>query len=136
MAGAGGTAGSGAAGSAGSAGSAGAGGGTTATACDSAHALTSVVGGATYTGHAGDCVRLTVNPAYSSVNIQLQALPGTAGYPVTYTFSSTCAASGSGSLTADYSQPTLLKANTNPGCDFYVQFTGSATAVLKFTYFD
>ena len=67
------------------------------------------------------------------VSIQLQPLPGTV-YPVPFSFSSSCAAAGTGSLTADYVNA-VLKSGTNPGCDYFVQFTGNAT-VLKFKYFD
>jgi hypothetical protein len=78
-------------------------------------------------------VTLSVNKTYATVSIQMQALPGTVGYPVPFAYSS-CAGNGTGSLTADYSQP-VLKMGTNPGCDFYVQFTGAATT-LKFIYYD
>ncbi len=113
---------------------AGAGGGTSSTPCDAAHSLATLATQGVYTGKANDCVRLTVNPQWSTVMIQLQAMPTTAAYPVPFTFSSSCAASGTGSLTADYAMATL-KTGTNPGCDFFVQFTGGAT-VLKFTYYD
>jgi hypothetical protein len=67
------------------------------------------------------------------VSIQLQPLPGTAGYPVPFSFFS-CAGNGTGSLTGDYSS-VVIKSGANPGCDLYVQFTGGATT-LKFTYYD
>jgi hypothetical protein len=53
---------------------------------------------------------------------------------VPFAFSSSCAAAGTGALTADYVNATL-KSGPNPGCDYFVQFTGGATA-LKFTYFN
>jgi len=92
------------------------------------------VTGGTYTGKATDCVRLTVNSTWATVSIQLQPLPGTASYPVPFAFSSACAAAGTGSLTADYVNVTL-KSGANPGCDYFVQFKGGATA-LTFKYFD
>jgi len=114
----------------GAVGSGGASGGGT---CDAAHSVATVTTSTTYTGKANDCITLSVNKTYATVNIQMQALPGTVGYPVPFTYSS-CLGSGSGSLTADFAQP-ALDVGTNPECDFYVQFTGGATE-LKFTYYD
>jgi hypothetical protein len=65
--------------------------------------------------------------------IQFQPQPGTAAYPVPYSFFS-CAGNGTGSLTADYAVSSI-KSGSNPGCDLYVQFNGGATAV-KVTYYD
>jgi len=79
-------------------------------------------------------VRLTVNPTWSTVKIELQPKPGTASYPVPFSFSSSCATPGTGSLTANYVN-VVLKSGTNPGCDYFVQFTGGTTA-LQFTYYD
>jgi len=86
-----------------------------------------------YTGKANDCVRLVVEPSWSVVNIQLQPLPGTQGYPVPFSFFN-CGGNGTGSLTADYANVSL-KSGTNPGCDFFVQFDGGATTI-KVTYYD
>ena len=102
--------------------------------CDAAHSLATIATSTTYTGKANDCVRLAVNPSWATVAIQLQGQPGTAVYPVPFSFSSTCAAAGTGSLPANYTSVTL-KSGTNPGCDYFVQFTGGTTA-LKFTYYD
>ncbi len=78
-------------------------------------------------------MRLPVNPGWSMVNVKFNSLPGTVGYPVSFSYSS-CAGSGTGSLTKDYADSVILAGN-NPGCDVYVQFTGGATAI-KFTYYD
>jgi hypothetical protein len=102
--------------------------------CDAAHSVATIATSGTFTGKANDCVRLTVNPTWAVVSLQLQPLPGTASYPVPFTFSASCAAGGTNSLTADYVNVTL-KSGTNPGCDYFVQFTGGTTA-LKFTYYD
>ncbi|HEY4106941.1 MAG TPA: hypothetical protein VGM44_23735, partial [Polyangiaceae bacterium] len=67
------------------------------------------------------------------VKIEFQPQPGTTGYPVPYSYSS-CKGSGSGSLTADYAESVMITP-TNPGCDVYVQFSGSAGAI-KVTYYD
>jgi hypothetical protein len=79
-------------------------------------------------------VRLVVDPTWSTVSIQLQPLTGTASYPVPFSFSSSCAAPGTGSLTANFAS-VVLKSGPNPGCDYFVQFTGGSTA-LQFKYFD
>jgi hypothetical protein len=86
-----------------------------------------------YTGKATDCVRLAVNTGWATVKIEFQPQPGTAGYPISYSFSS-CAGSGTGSLTADYAESVMIM-GTNPGCDVYVQFKGGATTI-KATYYD
>ncbi|HWZ91493.1 MAG TPA: hypothetical protein VNW92_21675, partial [Polyangiaceae bacterium] len=139
--GAGGSAGKGGTGGgAGTGGSAGAGGGSAGTGgttgggtCDAAHSVATLATGTVYTGKANDCVRLSVNPTWATVAIQMQAMPGTVGYPVPFSFFS-CAGNGTGSLTADYSS-SVMKSGANPGCDYYVQFTGG-TAIVKFTYYD
>ncbi len=101
--------------------------------CDAAHALATIGTGNTYTGKATDCVRLSVNPTWAVVMIQMQPQPGTASYPVPFKFFG-CAGNGTGSLTSDYTSATL-KSGDNPGCDYYVQFSGGNGA-LKFTYYD
>jgi hypothetical protein len=78
-------------------------------------------------------VRLAINPTWSAVNLKLTAQPGTAQYPAPFSFSS-CAGSGTGSLTADYKDSAVM-AGANPGCDVYVQFTGG-TSAIKFIYYD
>ena len=67
------------------------------------------------------------------MKVQLQAQPGTAGYPVPFSFFS-CAGDGTGSLTGDFA-PAILTQGSNPGCDLFVQFNGGATT-LKVTYYD
>lgn len=112
----------------------GAAGGSSTTPCDAAHSVATVATTTTYVGKANECVRLAVNPSWATVKILLQAQPGTAAYPVPFSFSASCAASGTDSLTANYDEA-ILKQGANPGCDYFVQFTGGATA-LKFTYYN
>jgi len=76
---------------------------------------------------------LVVEKSWSVVNVQLQPLPGTQGYPVPFTFFN-CGGNGTGSLTADYANVSL-KSGANPGCDFFVQFGGGGTTI-KVTYYD
>ena len=101
--------------------------------CDAAHATVTFNQQDNKTVQANDCVHLVVNPGWATVQIKLQAQPGTATYPVPFTFFN-CGGNGTGSLTADYAEA-VLKSGPNPGCDFFVQFGGGATAV-KVTYFD
>jgi hypothetical protein len=101
--------------------------------CDAAHAVATLMTSQVYTGKANDCVRVAVNPTWSTIALQFQPQPGTTGYPVPFTFES-CGGNGTGSLTADYAN-TTFKSGTNPGCDFFVQFGGGATTI-KVTYYD
>ncbi|MEI9938349.1 MAG: hypothetical protein WDO69_14100 [Pseudomonadota bacterium] len=128
---AGGSAGKGAGGA--SAGGASAGGTTSGASCDAAHAVATLTPSAVYTGKANDCVRLSVNPTWSTIALQFQPMPGTAGYPVPFSFFS-CGGNGTGSLTADYAN-TTFESGPNPGCDFFVQFGGGGTTI-KVTYYD
>lgn len=101
--------------------------------CDAAHAVATLTTNQSYTGKASDCVRLVVEPSWSVINVQVQPLPSTQGYPVPFSFFN-CGGNGTGSLTADYSNVTL-KSGANPGCDFFVQFGGGETTI-KVTYYD
>ena len=116
-----------------SAGGASSGGTTGGTGCDAAHAVATITTQQVYTGKANDCVRLAVNPTWAMIALKFQPMPGTAAYPVPFSFSS-CAGNGTGSLTGDYVENTF-KTGTNPGCDFFVQFGGGATTI-KVTYYD
>jgi len=108
-------------------------GGTSSSTCDAAHAVATLMTSQVYTGKANDCVRLAVNPTWSTIALQFQPQPGTQGYPVPFSFFS-CGGNGTGSLTADYMN-TTFKSGTNPGCDFFVQFGGGETTI-KVTYYD
>jgi hypothetical protein len=101
--------------------------------CDAAHAVATITTSQSYTGKASDCVRLVVDSTWSVINVQLQPLPGTQGYPVPFSFFN-CGGNGTGSLTADYANVSL-KSGANPGCDFFVQFGGGGTTI-KVTYYD
>lgn len=116
-----------------SAGGASRGGTTGGTGCDAAHAVATITTQQVYTGKANDCVRLAVNPTWAMIALKFQPMPGTAAYPVPFSFFS-CAGNGTGSLTGDYVENTF-KTGTNPGCDFFVQFGGGATTI-KVTYYD
>ena len=128
----GGSAGKGGSGSA-SGGATNAGGSSGSATCDAAHAVATITTGMVYTGKANDCVRLAVNPTWSTIALQFQPMPGTAAYPVPFSFFS-CGGNGTGALTADYAG-VIFKSGANPGCDFFVQFTGGGTTV-KVTYYD
>jgi hypothetical protein len=132
-AGKGGATGSAGASSGGSAGAVSAGGATGGGTCNATTSLATIATSMVYTGTASDCVRLAINPGWSMVNLKLNSQPGTVGYPVSYSYSS-CAGSGTGSLTKDYADSIIL-AGANPGCDVYVQFAGGSGAI-KFTYYD
>ena len=116
-----------------SAGGASSGGTTGGTGCDAAHAVATITTQQVYTGKANACVRLAVNPTWAMIALKFQPMPGTAAYPVPFSFFS-CAGNGTGSLTGDYVENTF-KTGTNPGCDFFVQFGGGATTI-KVTYYD
>ena len=47
-------------------------------ACDAAHAVATLGTSQSYTGKANDCIRLAVQPSWSTVSLQLQPLAGTA----------------------------------------------------------
>ena len=81
-----------------------------------------------------DCVRLVVNPTWSSVNVTIEAQPGTSGYPIAYSNSICGGKTGTGSLSADYQKQMILEGK-NPGCDIYVQFEGTG-GTLKLMYYD
>ena len=100
--------------------------------CDAAHAVATLTGGS-YLGKANDCVRLAINPTWDVVGVKLQAFPGTAMYPLSFSFFG-CDGNGTGSLSADYAESTL-KSGKNPGCDYFVQFGGGATTIMV-TYYD
>jgi len=100
--------------------------------CDAAHAVAKLSGGS-YMGKANDCVQLAINPTWDVVGVKLQAFPGNAVYPLTFSFFG-CDGNGTGSLSADYAEVTL-KAGKNPGCDYFVQFGGGATTIMV-TYYD
>jgi len=120
-------------GSTSSAGASNTGGTTSSTTCDAAHSVATITTGMVYTGKANDCVRLAVNPTWSNIALQFQPMPGTAAYPVPFSFFS-CGGNGTGSLTADYAS-VIFKNGANPGCDFFVQFGAGGTTV-KVTYYD
>jgi hypothetical protein len=119
--------------SSGSAGAVSAGGATGGGTCNAGTSLATLATSSVYTGTAGDCVRLAINPGWATVNLKLNSQPGTVGYPVSYSYSY-CGGSGTGSLTKDYADSLILM-GANPGCDVYVQFAGGSGAV-KFTYYD
>jgi hypothetical protein len=86
-----------------------------------------------YNGKDNDCIRLSVNPSWSVINLQFQPLPGTGPYPVPFSFFS-CGGNGTGSLLTDYANVTF-KTGANPGCDYFVQFGGNG-GTIKVTYYD
>lgn len=121
-------------GSTGSAGMTGSAGKTgTTTPCDAAHAVATLSHADTFTGKANDCVRLSVNPDYAAIKLDLDPQEGTAKFPVPFSFTG-CAGNGTGKLTAVHGD-VIFKTGSNPGCDYYVQFTGDSSA-LEFVYYD
>lgn len=131
--GSGGSSGSGGAGSGGSSsGGAGGGGGT----CNASNAQATLTTGQTTTIASNACVRLKNETAWSTVDPKLAAMPGTATYPVPFTYS-WCSGSSSGALTGNYQNTFLINGQgsaTNYGCDIFVKLGGSGSQV-QFQYF-
>jgi hypothetical protein len=88
---------------------------------------------------AGDaCIRLVVEPSWSTVNPAIQPMSGTASYPVPFSYQS-CAGNGTGALLGDWQQAYLVDGPTsapNFGCDVYLKLTGSSQNLVQFSYFD
>lgn len=105
--------------------------------CNASTAAATLSTGQQTTIASNACVRLTNENSWSTVDPQLQALPGTAQYPVPYTATS-CAGSASSSLTGDYVTSHLIDgagAATNPQCDVFVQLQGNGSQVT-FRYYE
>lgn len=123
-------------------GTGGSGGGTTgsggaSSTCNAANAAATLSTGQSTTIASNACVRLTVDPTWSSVNPLIQAQPGTGSYPVPFTATS-CAGSSSGSLTGDWDQKYLIDGSetaANFGCDVFVKLGGTGSMV-KFVYYN
>jgi hypothetical protein len=83
-------------------------------------------------------VRLKNETGWSTIDPHLQALPGTAAYPVPFSYSS-CDSSGSGALTGDWSNAYVADGHpgpeSNPGCDVFVQLGGDGSQV-SFAYYE
>ena len=129
-------AGSGGAGSGGSGGtgSGGAGGGSGT--CNASTAQATLTTGQTTTIASNACVRLKNETAWSTVDPKLSAMPGTATYPVPFTYS-WCSGSSSGSLTGNYQNTFLINGQgsaNNYGCDIFVKLGGNGSQV-QFQYF-
>lgn len=118
-------------------GSGGSGGGGSST-CNATTAVATLNHGQSTTVASNACVRLKVEPTWSTINPQMQAQPGTASYPVPYSYAS-CAGTGSGSLTGNWVTSYLIDGNSgmspNINCDIYVQLQGGGSAV-QFAYYD
>lgn len=105
--------------------------------CNASTAAATLSTGQSTTIASNACVRLKIDPTWSSVDPIIQAQPGTSSYPVPFTATS-CKGNSSGSLTGDWNQNYLVDgpgATANYNCDVFVQLQGSGSAV-KFVYYD
>lgn len=113
-------------------------GGSTGSPCNASTAAATLTTGQTTNIASNACVRLKNEAGWSTIDPQLQALPGTAAYPVPFSYSS-CDASGSGSLTGDwftaYVGDGQAGPESNPGCDIFLQLEGSGSQV-SFAYYE
>lgn len=101
--------------------------------CNAANSKATLTHNTVYTGKANDCIRLSVNPNWAQVTVSFTPQPGTV-YPVPFAYTSTCAAGGNMTLTANYADA-IIKSGANPGCDYFVQFKGG-TSTVKVIYYD
>lgn len=89
-------------------------------ACDgSGNAVAKLTHGQTYVVSGSACLELSVNPAWNPVDVLLEQ---TAGNGLAYAYKS-CAKNGSGTIAS----VVHFFTGTNPGCNFFVQLTGSGT---------
>lgn len=89
-------------------------------ACDkSSAAVAKLSHGQTYDVSGNACLELSVNQAWNPVDVLLEQ---TSGGTISYTFKS-CAKNGSGTI----SSVVHFFTGNNPGCNFFVQLTGSGT---------
>lgn len=113
-------------------------GGSTSSGCDATTAQAVLSTGQSTNIASNACVRLKNETGWAAINPNLQALPGTAAYPVPFTFEA-CSGSGSSTLTGDYETAYLGDGNansqTNPGCDIFVQLDGDGSQV-SFRYYE
>jgi chitinase len=92
---------------------------TTMPVCDASSAVAKLVHGSSYTANASACIQLSVNPAWNPVDVLLEQ---TAGGAISYSYKA-CNGNGTGTI----SSVVHFFTGTNPGCDFFVQLTGSGT---------
>jgi hypothetical protein len=114
------------------------GGSSSGTVCDATNVDAILNTGQSTTIANNACIRLVMEPSWSSVNPAIQPMSGTSSYPVPFTYTS-CKGSGSASLLGDW-QTTFLVDGPNPaanfGCDIFLQLTGNGQSLVKFSYFD
>ena len=94
---------------------------TAAAACDAGGAVAKLNHGQAFTANGSACIELTVNPAWNPVDVLLEQ---TGGNALSYAYKS-CTGSGSGTINA----VVRFFTGNNPGCNFFVQLTGSGTVV-------
>ena len=92
-----------------------------APACDAGSAVATLSHAQSHSVSGNACIELSVNQAWNPVKILLEQ---TGGGTLTYSFKS-CAGNGSGTID---SVLTMYEGN-NPGCNFFVQLSGSGTVV-------
>jgi hypothetical protein len=127
---------SGSGGSPSSGGSSGSGGSGGSATCNASNAQATLTTGQSTTIASNACVRLKNESAWSTVDPKLQALPGTATYPVPFSYT-WCSGSSSGSLAGNYANTFLINgpgSAANYSCDIFVKLGGNGSQV-QFQYF-
>jgi hypothetical protein len=104
--------------------------------CNASNAAAVLTTGQMTTIASNACVRLVNETSWSTINPKIQAMSGTASYPVNFTATS-CTGSGSGSLTGNWVERFLIDGPgtaTNNQCDIFVKLNGNGSQV-QFSYF-
>jgi hypothetical protein len=126
--------GSGGGGGGGGSGSGGSSGGTST--CNASNAAAVLTTGQMTTIASNACVRLVNETSWSTINPKIQAMSGTASYPVNFTATS-CSGTASGSLTGNWVERFLVDgpgSTANNHCDVLVKLYGNGSQV-QFSYF-
>lgn len=113
----------------------GTGGGGSVSTCSAATAAAVLNTGQSTTIASNSCIQLVNQPTWSSVNPSIHPYPGTASYPVPFSYTS-CAGGGEGSLTGNFNAAYLMDGpnpGPNYGCDIFLKLEGNGSPV-QFTY--
>lgn len=106
--------------------------------CDASTAAAVLTTGQSTNIASNACVQLKNETGWSTIDPHLQALAGTAAYPVPLSYTS-CGGNGSASFAGDWQSVYLVDgvqgAQTNPGCDIFVQLQGDGSQV-SFRYYE
>lgn len=104
--------------------------------CNAANAAAVLTTGQMTTIASDACVRLVNESSWSTINPKIQAMSGTASYPVPFTATS-CSGSSTGSLTGNWVERFLVDGfgvTPNNYCDVFVKLQGNGSQV-QFSYF-